>query len=190
MRLKLALQILIDLFAVSEIALVVFRRAKLSWSVRKDHGSIWVLWCVIIAALLAENVLSQHYSLIDLPVSATTRRIIAMALVLIGLALRWAAVVSLGRQFTVNVAIAKDHYLLQTGLYRYVRHPSYTGLLLALLGIAIKQGSWGGIVIIMVPVLAAMFYRIHYEELALRKTFGAEYSAYASHTRRLIPGVM
>jgi protein-S-isoprenylcysteine O-methyltransferase len=57
------------------------------------------------------------------------------ALFAAGLALRWYAIVYLGRFFTVNVAISKDHRLIDTGPYRFIRHPSYTGAIMAFVGV-------------------------------------------------------
>ena len=55
-----------------------------------------------------------------------------------GLILRWWAIITLGRFFTVDVTIEKDHELVERGPFRIVRHPSYTGVLLAFVGLALS----------------------------------------------------
>ena len=66
----------------------------------------------------------------------------AAAKFVVGIAIRWYAIVYLGRFFTVNVAIAADHRLIDSGPYRFVRHPSYIGALMAFLGLGLTLGNW------------------------------------------------
>jgi protein-S-isoprenylcysteine O-methyltransferase Ste14 len=115
---------------------------------------------------------------------------LASLLVIIGgLALRWTAVITLGKSFSSNVAIHATQTVLKTGLYRWMRHPSYTGLLLCILAVGLHTRNWISVLIIFVPTSAVLLYRIHVEEIALREHFGQEYIDYSRATRRLIPGV-
>jgi len=107
----------------------------------------------------------------------------------VGLALRWYAVVYLGRFFTANVAIALDHRLIDSGPYRFVRHPGYAGSLLAVFGLGMSFHNWASLVIIFASICAVTLWRIHIEEQALTKALGQEYSDYSGRTRRLIPGI-
>jgi protein-S-isoprenylcysteine O-methyltransferase Ste14 len=70
-----------------------------------------------------------------------------------------------------------------------MRHPSYTGLLLAYLALGVRSLNWVSVGIIMVPVMAALLYRIRVEEAVLTQAFGEQYRAYCAATPRLIPGV-
>ncbi len=106
-----------------------------------------------------------------------------------GMALRWYAIIHLGRFFTTNVAIANDHYLVDSGPYRFVRHPSYTGSMLAVLGFLLTMANWASLLIIFVPILAVTLWRIHIEEAALLAALGEPYRAYMQRTKRLIPGI-
>jgi protein-S-isoprenylcysteine O-methyltransferase Ste14 len=108
---------------------------------------------------------------------------------LAGLGVRWTAIVALGKSFSSNVAIRESQKLHRTGLYRFVRHPSYLGLLLVFVAIGLHSCSWTAFAVVLVPTTAAVLYRVHVEELALRKAFGADYVAYSRTTARLIPGV-
>ena len=105
------------------------------------------------------------------------------------LALRWYSIIHLGRYFTVNVAISEAHRVVDTGPYRLVRHPSYTGSLLAFLGLGICMANFAAIAVIMVPVTAAFLHRIRVEEAVLSGALGENYRRYMSHTKRLIPGI-
>ena len=107
-----------------------------------------------------------------------------------GLAFRWWAVITLGKFFTVDVATHDDHALVATGPFRFVRHPSYTGLLLAFCGFGLSFGNTLSLIALMVPIVAALWYRMRVEEEALRRALGAPYDAYCARTKRLIPGIV
>jgi len=94
----------------------------------------------------------------------------------------------LGRRFSGLVAIQSRHSLVTTGIYSVIRHPSYLGALVFMLGSALVFRSGVGILLaaaILVPVLA----RIASEETLLQSQFGAEYDAYRARTWRLVPFV-
>jgi protein-S-isoprenylcysteine O-methyltransferase Ste14 len=110
-------------------------------------------------------------------------------IMLIGIAIRLVAVATLKRQFTITVSIVEKHEIIDTGIYRTVRHPAYLGLLAFLLGLGLASGNWFSLAALVVLPLAATLYRIHVEERALLSHFGAAYQAYASRTKRLLPGV-
>ena len=106
-----------------------------------------------------------------------------------GTALRWAAIRALWRYFTVNVSILEGQRVVKQGLYGVVRHPSYTGLLLRYLGFGLALANWLSAALVFLPLLFATVYRIRVEEEALQAHFGEEYAAYASVTKRLVPGI-
>jgi protein-S-isoprenylcysteine O-methyltransferase len=106
-----------------------------------------------------------------------------------GLALRWWAIVHLGRFFTVDVAIADDHRVVATGPYRFVRHPSYTGAIVAFVGYGICLGNRVSLLALAVPVTLAFLQRIKVEEAALHAALGDAYGDYAQRTRALLPFV-
>jgi protein-S-isoprenylcysteine O-methyltransferase len=110
-----------------------------------------------------------------------------VALFVTGLLLRWWAIVTLGRFFTVDVTIELDHQLIDRGPFRVVRHPSYTGVLLAFVGLALTLGNWVALLVILVPIGAAFVHRMNVEENALSNALGREYTDYMRHTKRLVP---
>lgn len=110
-------------------------------------------------------------------------------LALTGLALRIWSILTLGRFFTFAISIADDHRVVQDGPYRFLRHPSYSGVLLILLGVGVCMRNWLSLVTIVTIPALAFAVRITAEEAALDAALGADYRAYAERTSRLIPGV-
>jgi protein-S-isoprenylcysteine O-methyltransferase Ste14 len=112
---------------------------------------------------------------------------VGLCFVLGGTALRWYAVTTLGRYFTVHVASEVSQPVIDVGPYRLIRHPSYAGILLALFGFALALGNWAGLFAMLVLPAAAFAYRITVEEAALLSTLGEPYARYMRRTWRLIP---
>ena len=124
-----------------------------------------------------------------MPGASKTYLIVSLFLLIVGVAFRWAAVISLGKAFSSNVAIRVGQTVRTTGFYRWMRHPSYSAMLVCFFAIGIHSRNWVSLVIVTVLPTAALLYRIHVEEIALRGHFGAEYVEYSHRTKRLIPGV-
>ena len=114
---------------------------------------------------------------------------LGILLLVAGTAVRWAAIFTLKSFFTVNVSILEGQRIVRHGVYRVIRHPSYTGLLLRYLGFGLAFANWLSAALIFLPLCAATLYRIRVEEAALRERFGEEYLSYTRATKRLIPGV-
>ena len=114
---------------------------------------------------------------------------VGLILLLAGVFLRWTAIHELGKFFTGTVLIKKDHELVRTSVYKYIRHPAYTGALSAHLGLGLCFASWLSISLSVLPYIVATMYRMHVEEQALVDAFGDEYLVYANETKRLIPGI-
>lgn len=108
-------------------------------------------------------------------------------LVLLGVLVRQWAIAVLGRFFSLTVRVAEDHRVVDRGPYRLVRHPSYTGALIALVGLSLAVQSWGALLVTLVVFGAAFGYRIRVEERALISQLGDDYVSYMKRTKRLIP---
>src|SRR6266850_720966 len=93
------------------------------------------------------------------------------------------------RFFSVDVAIEPDHELIERGPFRMVRHPSYTGVLLAFVGLALTLGNWAALLVILLPISAAFIHRMNVEENALSSALGSQYTDYIQRTKRLVPFV-
>ena len=107
-----------------------------------------------------------------------------------GIVLRCAAIVTLGRSFTPNIEVSEDQKIVTSGLYRYMRHPAYTGLLMILLGWGFTFESWVAVAGVFGFPLAAFVHRMGIEEAALQKAFGDTYTEYKSKTKALIPFIV
>jgi len=107
----------------------------------------------------------------------------------VGIALRSTAIAQLGRFHTPNVAVRTDHQLKVSGLYGFVRHPSYLGALIAYVGLGLALGNWLSLALIIAIVPCLYVYRIHEEDAAMLAAFGDAYRAYCTRTKRLIPWV-
>ena len=112
---------------------------------------------------------------------------VGLALMAAGLALRIAAGKALGRWWSLRAQITEGQPLVQTGPYRFVRHPAYLGMLMVCLGIPIAFRSIWAAVVMALGVWPAVAQRIYVEERLLQSHFGDEYREYAKRTRRLIP---
>jgi protein-S-isoprenylcysteine O-methyltransferase len=110
-----------------------------------------------------------------------------LLVMLVGQLLRWWSMATLGRLFTVNVAIRADHRVVESGPYRYIRHPSYTAILLVHLGAALCLGNALSLFALLVPLTIGLLNRIRIEEDVLSSNFGESYREYMKRTKRLIP---
>jgi len=186
---QLVLRVVVALFPISEVALAFVKRSDGRAAQSEDRGSMRLLWLAI-AFGVGLAIAAQWVSSTRLPGPPQMIRLLALGLLLGGLALRWAAILTLGRLFTVDVAIHFDHVVVQAGLYRLVRHPSYTGLLVAFLGLGVFFANWLSIFGLLLPITLAVLNRVVKEEQALLISLGSDYAAYCARTKRFIPGVL
>jgi protein-S-isoprenylcysteine O-methyltransferase Ste14 len=112
---------------------------------------------------------------------------VGMVVLLGGLVLRGWSIKTLGEYFTGRVMVSADQLVITAGPYRLLRHPSYTGLLLACAGVGLASANWVAVAAMVVLPLAAVLWRIHAEERALLGTLGDRYRGYAAQHKRLVP---
>lgn len=106
-----------------------------------------------------------------------------------GMVIRWTAIRTLDKRFTLDVSIVEGHQLVDSGLYAVIRHPAYLGSLITMLGLGVALENYLSIILLVVLPLAGLLYRISVEEKVLVGHFGQTYLDYMSRTKRLIPGV-
>ena len=188
MNLERIVQIVVLFWILSEVALIVFIRRNRASALPRDRGSRTVLWCVIGAGIAAGTAV-RAVSAASIRMPETGLLGLSLLLLVGGLAIRWAAILTLGRFFSTSVAIQQDHRLVRTGLFRLVRHPSYSGLLVLYLGFGLSFGNWLSLAVIVIPFLAALLYRIQVEETSLVEALGQDYVDYRKSTKRLLPGI-
>jgi protein-S-isoprenylcysteine O-methyltransferase len=175
-------------YLISELLLTVTRRSRSRTGTKQDRSTLHVLWLIIMASVAAGIYVAAHW-----PAAALLHgRMFAVAGVVLfvaGLILRWWAIITLGRFFTVDVTIEKDHELVERGPFRMVRHPSYTGVLLAFVGFGLSLRNWAALLVILLPIGAAFIHRMNVEEDALSRALGQRYADYMKRTKRLVPFV-
>jgi protein-S-isoprenylcysteine O-methyltransferase Ste14 len=174
-------------FTLSEVGLLVSKRSK-KGAVKDnndDKKSLLLLWIIIAGSLTFGGMVTAynnwHFSF------STT--IAGDVVAIIGFAIRWTAIMQLGKMFTVDVSISTMHILKTEGLYKVVRHPSYLGLILIIAGIALCLNKIASLLIMVIPIFVAINYRIRVEEKALVNEFGDQYLQYKSRVARIIPWI-
>jgi protein-S-isoprenylcysteine O-methyltransferase Ste14 len=163
------------------------RRGGSTGVTTSDRGSMIVLWVVIGSSISCAFWVAAADTGAAIQAGPWLRTV-SLVLLAVGLMVRIAAIYTLGRAFTANVTIHATQTLNRSGLFRYLRHPSYTGMLLIFLALGLRLQNWVSLAIVLGPPLAALLYRIHVEEAALRNAFD-EYDDYSRTTKRLIPGI-
>ncbi|HXE23616.1 MAG TPA: isoprenylcysteine carboxylmethyltransferase family protein [Roseiarcus sp.] len=166
----------------------LFGEAHVGSGVREDRSNRWVI-AALGALGLIDAWLPAYTDRIDfLTFGGEGVRWLGFVLYLIGGVLRLAPVFVLGRRFSGLVAIQPGHQLVTTGLYGVIRHPSYLGLFIFVLGWGLSFRAGVG-VMIAVLMLIVVLVRIKAEERLLAETFGSEYAAYRARSWRLLPYV-
>ena len=176
------------IYLVSEILLTLTQRSRSKTGTKQDRSTLGIIWLVIAVSVTAGIFVTLNFRAAALPYG----QIFAIAGVVLfaaGLLLRWWAIITLGRFFTVDVTIQKDHELVERGPFRIVRHPSYTGVLLAFVGFALSLRNWAALLVILLPIGAAFIRRMNVEEDALSRALGPRYAEYMKRTKRLVPFV-
>lgn len=145
----------------------------------------WLLVLVAAGIVLASSAASIPYARFDgWPAVAG-----GAALILGGIALRQWAVATLGRFFTTTLEIQPEHRVVESGPYAVVRHPSYLGGLLSMVGVGVALGSAFSVLLCLAFGLLAFGQRILIEERMLRTQLGERYARYAAGRARLIPRI-
>ncbi len=154
---------------------------------REDPSSRWIFVPLIIIAVTFAWLPPHLDRLNRWTIDGDTVRYLGLIITAIGGFVRVATVFELGHRFSILVVLQPDHRLKTDGFYRFVRHPSYFGMLLAMAGWALVFRSIVGLLItaaMCVPIVA----RIWAEEDFLVREFGEQYRAYQQHTQwRLLP---
>lgn len=115
--------------------------------------------------------------------------VVGLTLMCAGIALRQWAVALLGPFFTVDVRVHPGQTVVDRGPYRWVRHPSYTGLIAIFVGLGLALDNWAALVVLAVVPTIGLLVRIRFEERVLLDGLGEQYRRFAAGRRRLFPGV-
>ena len=151
-----------------------------------DQGSMMLVNLVFYPSLATAFVLS-NYNIAVLPEWTFYP---GLAIFIAGVLLRQWAVLTLGRYYSEAVGVQEGQPVIDRGPYRRVRHPAYTGVLLALSGIGLALQSWGATLLLAAAFALAFGYRMRVEEKALAVALGEPYVRYMERTKRLIPFIL
>jgi protein-S-isoprenylcysteine O-methyltransferase len=155
----------------------------------QDRGSKWILIASVWGTVVLGIGLAVVFPQAAITAGRTPLFVIGLLLMLAGIGLRWYAIFALGASFTTDVATREGQRVMQSGPYRWIRHPSYTGGLLTLVGILVCCLNWASLVALALAV-AGYAFRIRVEEEVLANGLGDEYRGYMRRTRRVIPFIL
>ena len=154
----------------------------------KDKFSLRILWITIII-FITMGIFIRNSGLGFINAYAELIHNFGLSLIILGLIIRWVAILKLKSMFTVDVSIQQNHKIVKLGIYKTIRHPAYLGSLLSFLGLGLAFVNWVSLIIIFVPILISFINRIQVEEKVLINEFGEEYLNYSNNTYRLFPGI-
>jgi protein-S-isoprenylcysteine O-methyltransferase Ste14 len=172
---------------IPETILLLWRSRRDPTARKEDRGSLVVMSVVLGGGVIVACVLAAVWTGAAIPWLRPQVTIAGIVVFLLGAALRWWAIFTLGRYFTIDVAVRSTQSVVQSGPYRFVRHPSYTAILIMLLGVGLALANWASLVTLLATGLIGLLYRVRVEERALVEALGQPYRDYMRHTRRFIP---
>jgi protein-S-isoprenylcysteine O-methyltransferase Ste14 len=153
-----------------------------AWGQRMEHGLLVLVGFYLLGA---QQINPAWLSAPVLP-AVPTVWLTGLALTAVGIGIAVWARLSLGSNWSGMVTLKDNHELVRTGLYRWIRHPIYTGILVAMVGSAMIRGylrGWLGVGL----VLLAFYWKARREESFLREEFGAGFDEHSKHTGMFLP---
>jgi protein-S-isoprenylcysteine O-methyltransferase Ste14 len=186
---ELYFDLVVSLWILSEVVgggIIPYLRRQGSKIERRDRGSrLLIVGCIFLSIAIAFTFAASGIALLPgfLSYAGTT-------LMLAGIVLRQWSMAVLGRFFTLAIGIQKGQKVVNSGPYRLVRHPSYTGAFLIVIGVGLALRSWGAVLVILFITGIAYGYRIRMEERVLVSELGDEYVQYRKTTKMFIPYIL
>lgn len=171
-----------------EIGLLVRDITRRKVRLGRDRGTRGIVSVSLVGSIAAGWLLRGWVPALDTPWSGGFA-ITGLVVIWIGLAVRVWAVLSLGAAFSTFVQVEGDQQVVTRGPYRWVRHPSYTGLLLICTGLGVGLGNWLSLLVCAGGPALGLLPRIAVEEAELVRVLGDRYREYRRTTRRLVPGL-
>jgi protein-S-isoprenylcysteine O-methyltransferase len=177
-----ALVALAVVWVLGEVGLQTWQWSRGRGGGRSERASLVVL---VVAGLVGGLAATPFRGLLVVPPAVALWSGFGVAAV--GVAFRFWSIMVLGRFFRGVVTVQSDHEVVRRGPYRWIRHPSYLGALLGVVGFGLTGGGVAAALVTTAVIGMALAYRIAVEERALRAGLGAAYEEYAATTGRLLP---
>jgi protein-S-isoprenylcysteine O-methyltransferase Ste14 len=173
------------LYGFFEVFMNLRQRSKSKVTTLSDKGSLWWLYGLITLGYALS--FSIGVTRIGRIYDWNAFFVIGMTLFVIGLIIRIHSLLTLKQYFTYSVAKVENHKIIETGLYKFIRHPGYLGQLIIFIGISTSISNWLSILVMMIPITLGYLYRIRVEEGFLLEQLGEDFLNYQERTKRLIP---
>jgi len=157
--------------------------------VRLERGTLLVVIGAIYGGVAGGFLLAGRVPAVAIHEARWPLFVVGMVLMCAGIAIRQWAVALLGDLFTVDVRVRPGQAVVERGPYRWVRHRSYTGLILTCVGIGLALGNWAALIVLAVLPAAGLVVRIRFEERALLDGLGEPYRRFAASRPHLFPGL-
>ncbi|HEY3421472.1 MAG TPA: isoprenylcysteine carboxylmethyltransferase family protein [Methanomassiliicoccales archaeon] len=150
---------------------------------QKNRGSN----LLVISSWIVALIVSQLFAKNDVAVLPSWAYYLGLVVMLTGIAFRQWAIAVLGRYFSGVIGVQEGQRVVESGPYSLIRHPSYTGALLIMVGIGLAMQSWGAVLVIMLVFAISYGHRMLVEEKVLVANLGKSYIEYMGRTKRVIP---
>jgi protein-S-isoprenylcysteine O-methyltransferase Ste14 len=173
------------IYGFFEVFMNLRQKSKGNISTSRDKGSLWLLYSLITFGYLLSFAIGA--TKIGRIYYWDTFFALGVAMIVIGLIIRIWSIMTLKQYFTYIVAQVENHQIIETGLYKNIRHPGYLGQLMIFIGIATSLSNWLSILFMMIPIFIGYTYRINVEESFMIDQLGENYLNYQKRTKRIIP---
>ncbi len=184
---KVVVWALIGLFAAGEYLMRI--RSRIHRSGRRAEQWSLLLVVLTVTGGLVGGLIVANWSGTQIADGAWILFGAGVILMAAGIFVRQWAIFTLGRYFTVDVRVHEGQRVVDGGPYRWVRHPSYSGLIMFFVGLGLAVTDWASLAIFAIVPTVGLLVRIRAEERALLAGLGDDYRSYAASRRRLLPGV-
>ena len=185
---RIAFDVVLGIWVLSEWGVRVRSHFNRRGS-RAVRGSLLVVLALVAAGLGGAFALAGAVHTAAIADGRWLFFVVGLVLMSAGIAIRQWAVAVLGRFFTIDVRVHPGQTVVERGPYRWVRHPSYTGLILTLVGIGLALGNWAALAVVAVVPTTGLVIRIRLEERALLEGLGEPYRRFAASRPHLFPGL-
>ena len=153
---------------------------------KKERGS----GRLISMSVILSFIVAYFFALSGITLMPSWVFFLGIIIMILGIIVRQWSIAVLGRFFSPTIGIQEGQKVVDRGPYRLVRHPSYTGILLILVGVGLAFQSLAAILVILLVFSVAYGHRMNEEEMVLTTELGDEYIKYTKRTKRLIPYIL